>query len=92
MEPLAARMRKRWWFFSSEFRRISLNIFDTSAVMPMLSLLNRVSTSGRGGYKFGPGRSVSLSENELDERAEASKTALTFVVVEESLNTPCTGR
>ncbi len=44
-------------------------------------------TSGRGGYRFDPARSWSLSDELVDVLAEASKTARSLVEVELSLST-----
>jgi len=44
--------------------------------------------SGRRGYKFGPASKVSLRDTPFVDLADASNTAQSFVVVEDSLNTP----
>ena len=46
----------------------------------------------RGGYKFGPVRSMSFNDAPDEVTADASNTALHLVVDDESLNTPCTGK
>jgi len=46
----------------------------------------------RSGYMFGPGNRRSLRDAPLDDFAEASKTARSLVVQDESLETPWIGR
>jgi len=44
------------------------------------------------GYRHGPGRSKSLKDTPVDERADPSNTARSFVVLLDSFTTLCISR
>ena len=53
---------------------------------------NRRSTSISGGWMVGPTSNVSFNDIPVDDLADASNTALIFVVVLDSFRTACMGR
>ena len=64
----------------------------TSVVRAMRCRQKRSSMSTRDECTVGPTRSWSFNETPDEDFIEASKTALTFVVVLDSLTTACMGR